>query len=85
MTFNCMTGTKAWKTDKAKVLVQLDVLLLTIQIELVLRCIVWLTIIILVINIIRKCFLKPIVLAAFNKTSGIVLVLSGIFISTEKA
>lgn len=52
---------------------------------LVILSIVWLTIVILVINIIRKWFMKPTVQAAFNKTTGIVLVLIGIRIATEKA
>jgi len=52
---------------------------------LVILSAVWLTIVILVINIIRKWFMKPTVHAAFNKTTGIVLVLIGIRIATEKA
>lgn len=52
---------------------------------LVILSIIWLTIVILIIHVIRKWFMKPTVQAAFNKTTGVVLILIGVRIATEKA
>ena len=47
--------------------------------------IVWLGIVILVMNVIRKWFMKQTVQAIFNKIAGVMLVGIGIRIATEKA
>lgn len=47
--------------------------------------IVWLGIVILVMNVIRKWFMKQTVQAIFNKITGVMLVGIGIRIATEKA
>ena len=51
---------------------------------LILLSIIWLGIVILIINGIRKWFMKPIVQGMFNKITGILLVGIGIRIATEK-
>ena len=51
---------------------------------LIILSIVWLGIVILVINGIRKCFMKPTVQSVFNKVTSILLVGIGIRIATEK-
>ena len=51
---------------------------------LILLSIIWLGIVILIINGIRKWFMKPTVQGMFNKITGILLVGIGIRIATEK-
>lgn len=51
---------------------------------LIFLSIVWLGIVILIINGIRKWFMKPTVQGVFNKITGVLLVGIGIRIATEK-
>ncbi len=58
--------------------------LIVLALILVVLSIAWLTIVVLVIHVIRKWFMKPAIQVLFNKCTGIALIAIGVKIATEK-
>lgn len=59
--------------------------LIVLVLILVILSVIWLTIVVVIIHIIRKWFMKPAVQSLFNKCTSIALIGIGIKIATEKS